>query len=205
METQTRLATLTDSASAELRRGCEANLVGTRAPGRAENSQRPHSAVAKLSWSLHSLEPLKGLSLRQHWNWLLRFGCNAEETSETTQQILCCDSSAALGMIKRSTRKTRHIKLKAFFLQHMERATGSETCPSGDERNACGLFNKDTAHTKFDLSLDSDWRSNPVLNRLELGRKDRAEEVCINSTPIFNNFCGLSSSRSLWHAAHIPQ
>ena len=44
--------------------------------------------------------------------------CNAEE-SETTQQILCCDSCAAPRVIKRkiSTRKTRHIELKAFFLQ----------------------------------------------------------------------------------------
>ena len=45
--------------------------------------------------------------------------CNAEETNETTQQILCCGSSAAPGMIQRkgSTRKTKHIDLKAFFLQ----------------------------------------------------------------------------------------
>ena len=59
------------------------------------------------------------MSLRQQWKWLLKFGCNAEETSETTQQILCRDSSAALGMIKRkgSTRKTRHIELKAIFFQ----------------------------------------------------------------------------------------
>ena len=59
------------------------------------------------------------MSLRQQWNLLLKFGCNAEETSETTQQKLCCNSSAALDMIKRkgSTRKTRHIELKAFFLQ----------------------------------------------------------------------------------------
>ena len=47
------------------------------------------------------------------------FGRNAEETNETTQQILCCDSSAALGMIRRKglTRRTSHIELKAFFLQ----------------------------------------------------------------------------------------
>ena len=59
------------------------------------------------------------MSLRQQWNWLLKFGCNAEETNETTQHFMCCDSSAALGMIKRqgSTRKTRHIELKTFFLQ----------------------------------------------------------------------------------------
>ena len=59
----------------------------------------------------------EGMSLRQRWNWLLKFGCNAEETNETTQQILCCDSSAAVDMIKRegSTRKTRHIELKPFF------------------------------------------------------------------------------------------
>ena len=39
--------------------------------------------------------------------------------TEASQHILCCDSSAALAMIKRkgSTRKTRHIELKAFFLQ----------------------------------------------------------------------------------------
>ena len=44
-----------------------------------------------------------------------------KETNETTQQILCCDSSAALGRIKRkgSARKTKkNIELKAFFLQH---------------------------------------------------------------------------------------
>ena len=31
------------------------HMVGTRSPRRAENSQHSHSAVAKLSWSLHSL------------------------------------------------------------------------------------------------------------------------------------------------------
>ena len=56
------------------------------------------------------------MSLRQQWNWLLKFGCNAE-TNVTTHKIQC--SSAALGTIKRkgSTRKKRHIGLKAFFLQ----------------------------------------------------------------------------------------
>ena len=84
----------------------------------------------------------EGMSLRQQWNWLLKFGCNAEETNETIQQILCWDSAAALGMIMRkgSTRKTRHIEFKNVLLATMERATGSEICPSGDERNACGLF-----------------------------------------------------------------
>ena len=35
------------------------------------------------------------------------------------QQILCCDSSVKLDMLKRkaSTRKTRRVVLKAFFLQ----------------------------------------------------------------------------------------
>ena len=61
----------------------------------------------------------EGLGLRQQWNWLLKFGRDAEETNATTRQILCCESSAALGMIQRrsSTRKTRHIELKAFSLQ----------------------------------------------------------------------------------------
>ena len=31
----------------------------------------------------------EGMSLRHQWNWLLKFGCNAEETSGTIQQILC--------------------------------------------------------------------------------------------------------------------
>ena len=86
----------------------------------------------------------------------MKFGCNAEETSEATQQILCCDSSAALGMIKHkgSTRKTRH-RVESVLPTTMERATGSETCSSGDERNACGLVYKDTVDTKFDTSLET--------------------------------------------------
>ena len=31
----------------------------------------------------------EGMSLGHQWNWLLKFGSNAEETSGTTQQILC--------------------------------------------------------------------------------------------------------------------
>ena len=56
----------------------------------------------------------EGMSLRQQWNWLLKFGYNAEETNETTQQIVCFDYSAVLGMIKRkaSTGKARHTELK---------------------------------------------------------------------------------------------
>ena len=70
--------------------------------------------------------PCEGMSLRQQRNWLLKFGCNAEEMNDTTQQILCCDSSAALGMMRRkgSTRKTRHIELKAFFLQQWSARPG---------------------------------------------------------------------------------
>ena len=62
----------------------------------------------------------EGMGLRQQWNSLLKFGRGNEETELTTQQILCCDSFAALGMIQRkgSTRKTKHIELIAFFLQH---------------------------------------------------------------------------------------
>ena len=39
---------------------------------------------------------------------------------------------------------------------------------------------------------DSGWRSNPV-NRFELGRKDRAEERCGNSTLMFDKLCGCFS------------
>ena len=69
----------------------------------------------------------------------------------------------------------------------MERATRSETCPSGDERSAFGLFNKDTVDTTFGTSLETPLgQSHPVLNSSELGGKDRAEEWCRHSTLIFD-------------------
>ena len=86
-------------------------------------SSRKQSTIALSSGEAELVAALsgvcEGMSLRQQWNWLLKFGCNVEETDEATRQILCCDSSAAQGTIKRkgSTRKTRHIELKAFFLQ----------------------------------------------------------------------------------------
>ena len=43
----------------ELRHGCKANLVGTRSPRWARSSRRPHSAMVKLSWLLHSLDLVK--------------------------------------------------------------------------------------------------------------------------------------------------
>ena len=59
------------------------------------------------------------MGLRQQWTWLRQFGSNDEMQTDAAQQILCCDSSAALGMIRREgwTHKTRHIELNAFFLQ----------------------------------------------------------------------------------------
>ena len=108
------------------------------------------------------------MGLRQQWNWLLKFGCNAEEANETTQQILCCDSSAALGMIKRkgSTRKMRHIELKAFFLQQWSARPEVRLVP-----------------TPNSLHLSRHGTSIPALNvnRFELGRKRSRR-----STPIDN-------------------
>ena len=59
------------------------------------------------------------MGLRQQWNWLRQFGSTDDEPTEASQQILCCDPSAALGMIRRkgSTRKTGPMELRAFFLQ----------------------------------------------------------------------------------------
>ena len=90
-------------------------------PITASNSKRstvaPSSGEAELVAALSGA--CEGMSLRQQSKWLLKFGCTAEETIGSAQQILCCGYSAALGMIKRkgSSRKTRHIELKAFFLQ----------------------------------------------------------------------------------------
>ena len=155
-------------------------------------SRRKQSTIALSSGKAELVAALsggcEGMSLRQRWNWLLKFGCNAEETNETTQQILCCDSSAAKGMIKRkgSARKTRHIELKAFFLQQWS----VQTRPSGNGRHACGLFHRDTVDTKIRyISRDLDWTLDLALNRFELGRKDRAEEECRNSSFIFGKLC----------------
>ena len=57
-------------------------------------------------------------------------------------------------------------------------------------------------HQIRSISRDSDCTSNPVLNRFELGRKDRAEEVCRNSTH-FSTFLCFFFPFSV-HASHIP-
>ena len=176
----------------ELRRGCEANLVGTRSPRRAEKS-----TIALSNGEAELVAALSGacerMSLRQQWNWLLKFGCNAEETNESTQQILSCDSSAALGMIKRkgSTRKTKTYRVESVLLTTMQRSTRCETCFCGDERNAFGLFNRDTVDTKFGTSLEA---SNSVLNRVELGRNDRSGRRVRKFHSYFRLFCGCCFS-----------
>ena len=72
----------------------------------------------------------EGMGLRQQWNWLLQFGCNAEETNETTQQILCCDSFAALIDLKNETYRVESVPLARPEVR---------LCSSGNEGNACGL------------------------------------------------------------------
>ena len=74
----------------------------------------------------------EGMCVRQQRNWLGKSGNNAEETCSTSQQIQCCDSSAAVSIIKRmgSTRKTRHIELEAFCFQQLCAQPDSETCRS---------------------------------------------------------------------------
>ena len=130
------------------------------------------------------------MGLPQQWNWLLKFGCNAEETNETTQQILCSDSSAALGMIKRkgSTCKTRHIELKAFFWQQWSarpevRIVQVVTSEVTSEMVADCLTRIQSTPNSVHLSRPI-FEINPVLNRFE----GRAEEGCRNSIRIFDSF-----------------
>ena len=126
------------------------------------------------------------MGLPQQWNWLLKIGCNAEETNETTQQILCCDSSAALGMIKRKgpTRKTRHIELKAFFSQQWSaRPEVRIVQVVTSEMLADCLTRIQSTPNSVHLSRPR-LEINPVLNRFE----GRAEEGCRNSTRIFDSF-----------------
>ena len=86
-------------------------------------SSRKQSTIALSSGEAELVAALsatcEGMGLRQQWKCLRQFGCEDEEKTEASHQILGSDSSAALAMIKRkgSTRKTRHIELKALFLQ----------------------------------------------------------------------------------------
>ena len=171
--------------------GYVANLAGARSKHRAENSQRSHSAVAKLSWSAALSGAREGMSLRQQWNWQRQFGSTDDEAIEASQQILCCDSCAALGMIRRkgSTRKTRHIELNAFFPQQWSARPKVRLV-----QVVTSEMLADRHHIRY-ISRDSDWTSNPV-NRIELGRKDRAEKVCRNSTLIFDKFVAKISNCS---------
>ena len=66
-----------------------ANLVGTRSPRRAEISQRSHSAVAKLSWSLHSLEPVRHeLATIVELVVEVWVQCRGDERGDTTDPVL---------------------------------------------------------------------------------------------------------------------
>ena len=89
------------------------------APSRNKSTTALSSGEAKLVAALSGA--CEGMGLRQVWNWLEQFGCNDDEPTEASQQIVCRVSSAALGVIRRkaSTRKTRRIELKAFFLQQL--------------------------------------------------------------------------------------
>ena len=79
-------------------------------------SSKKRSTIALSSGEAEIVAALPGaceaMGLRQQWNWLLKFGRDAEETNATTQQIPCCASSAALGVIqcKGSSRKSKQIE-----------------------------------------------------------------------------------------------
>ena len=79
------------------------------------------------------------------------------------------------------SRKTRHIELRAFFPQPRSARPEVRLVQIGTS----DMF-ADCRHQFRYTNRDSDWTKNPVLNRFELGRKDRAE-VCRNSNA---QFCG---------------
>ena len=85
----------------ELCHGCEANLVGTRSPRRARTSRPIEVSGGEAELFAALSEACEGMGLRQKWNWQPKFGRRAEETNETKQSILCCDSSATHGAMKR--------------------------------------------------------------------------------------------------------
>ena len=133
----------------------------------------------------------EGMGLRQQWHWFLKFECNAEETNETTQQVLCCDSSAALGVTKRtgSTRETKHIEV---LLVTLERATRSETCPRED------VFDEDTVDIKFGPSLETrigdQIRSWTDLNLVETIERRMGVEIPLLFSTFFLVLCGTHNT-----------
>ena len=120
------------------------------------------------------------MGLRQQWNSLRKFGNTDVKATEASQQILCCDSSAALGMIKRkgSTRKTRHIELKAFFRQQWCARPEVRLVQVGTSEVLADCLTK-IVDTKFDTSLEARFGNQIQPSTcLKLGRKDRAEAGC---------------------------
>ena len=86
---------------------------------------------------------------------------------------LSCDSSAVLSLIKRKgpSRKTTHIELKAFFLQRWSTRPEVRLVQVETSEMPADCLTKVRPKKIRSISRDSDWRSHPVLNRLELGRK----------------------------------
>ena len=90
-------------------------------------TSRKQSSVALSSGEAELVAALsgacEGLGVQSIWQWLLAFGKPTEHSSDHEKawpmQILCCDSSAAISIMRRAgaTRRTGHIELKAFFLQ----------------------------------------------------------------------------------------
>ena len=97
-------------------------------------------------------------------------------------------------MIRRkgSTRKTRHIELKVFFSQQWSARPEVRLVQVATSEMLADCLTKIQSTPIRYISRSSDWQSNPVLNLFNLGRKDRAEEGCRNSTFFFDNFVAAS-------------
>ena len=149
------------------------------APSRKQSTLALSSGEAELVAALSGA--CQGMGLR---HWLRQFGNTDDEETEASQQILCCDSSAALGMIRRkgSTRRTRHIELKAFFLQQWSARPEVTLVQVGTSEMLADCLTKIQSTPNRYMSRISDWKSNAVLNLFKLGRKDRVEEGCRSST-----------------------
>ena len=154
------------------------------------------------------------MGLRQQWNWLRQFGSNDDESTEASQQILCCDSFAALGVLwrKGSTRKTRHIELKAFFLQQMECATKNEFVQVGTSEMLADCLTKiqSTTNSVHLSELGLEINSSPELIRTW---SKRSSGGGVRKFPhIFDKFVAVFLSKfffflifpfSVTHSSHI--
>ena len=143
-----------------------------RSPRRARSSRRSLSAVVKLSSLLIYLEPVKARACDN--SGLVYLSLDVMPRRRTQQRNRSCVAIPLrrVGLSARARlQKTRHIGLKAFFLQQCSARPEVRLVQGWTIEMHADCLPTIFRHRIRFTSRDSDWRSIPVLNRFELGRK----------------------------------